>query len=67
MILHNWFHENHVVLNPGKCHYIVMSDKDPSHKIILNNNEIVTSNEEKILGILLESKLNFYSHIKSLC
>ena len=67
MILHKWFHENHVVLNPGKCHYIEMSDNDPSHKIILNNNEIVTFNEEKILGILLESKLNFYSHIKSLC
>ena len=22
MILHKWFHENHMVLNPGKCHYI---------------------------------------------
>ena len=23
MILRKWFHENHMVLNPGKCHYIV--------------------------------------------
>ena len=22
MILQKWFHENHMVLNPGKCHYI---------------------------------------------
>ena len=36
MILHKWFHE---------CHYIVIGDDDPSHKLILNNNEITSSNE----------------------
>ena len=36
-------------------------------KIILNNNEIASSNEEKILGILLGSKLNFDPHITSFC
>ena len=66
-ILHKWFHENHMVLNPGKCHYIVIGDDDPTQKIILNNNEIASSNEEKLLGILLDSKLNFDSHITSLC
>ena len=67
MILRKWFHENHVVLNPDKCHYIVIGDDDPTQKIILNNNEITSSNEEKILGIPLDSKLNFDSHITSLC
>ena len=67
MILHKWFHENHMVLNPDKCHFIVIGDDDPNQKIILNNNEIVSSNEEKLLGILLDSKLNFDSHITSLC
>ena len=67
MILHRWFHENHMVLNSGKCDYIAISDDDPSHKIILNNNETASSNEEKLLGILLDSKLNFDSHITSLC
>ena len=62
-ILHKWFHENHMVLNHDKCHDIAIGDGDPSHKIILNNNEIASSNEE----ILLDSKLNFDSHIKSLC
>ena len=60
------FRENHIVLNPGKCHYIVIVYSDPSHNIILNNNEIVNSNEEKLLGILLDSKLSFGSHITSL-
>ena len=66
MILHKWFNENHMVLKPGKCHYIAIGDNDPSRKIILNNNEIASSNEQKLLGILSDSKLNFDSHITSL-
>ena len=67
MILHKWFPEKHMVLNPGKCHHIVIVDGDPTHKNFLNNNEISSSDEEKLLGILLDSKLNFDSHITSLC
>ena len=67
MILRKWFHENHIVLDPSKGHYIAIGDDDPSNKIILNNNEIASSNEEKLLGILLHSKLSFDSHITSLC
>ena len=63
MILHKWFHENHMVLNPDKCHYIVIGDDGPSQKITLNNNEIASFDEEKLLGILLDGKLNFDSHI----
>ena len=67
MILHKWFHENDMVQNPGKCYHIVIGNNDVSHKIVLNNNEIASSNEEKLLGIFLDSKLNFDSHITSLC
>ena len=67
IILYKWFHENHKVLNYGKCHCIVISDDNPSHKTILNNNEIASSNEKKLLGILLESKFNFDSHTTCLC
>ena len=52
-----------MMLNLGKCHYIVIGDDDLTHKIILNNDGIASSNEEKLLGILLDSKLNFDSHI----
>ena len=48
MILHKWFHGNHMVLNLCKCHYIVIGDDNFSHKIILNNNEISGSNKEKL-------------------
>ena len=62
MILNKWFHENHMLLNPDKCHYVVIGADEPNQKIILNNNEIASSNEVKLLGILLDSKLNFDSH-----
>ena len=67
MILHQWFHENHITLNWGKYHYMVIGSGDLSHEILLNNSKNTTSNEEKLLGIFLDSKLNFESHIFSLC
>ena len=55
------------LLNPGKCHCIVISDNDPSHKIIFDNNKIANLNEKKSLDTLLDSKLNFVCQITSLC
>ena len=62
MILHQWFHKNRMTLNPGKYHSMVIGSWDRSHGIMLNN-RITNSNEEK----LLDSKLNFESHINSIC
>ena len=67
MILHQWFHENHIILKPGKCHYMVIGSGNLSHEIMLNTSKITSSNEEKLLGIFLDRKLNFESHITSLC
>ena len=57
MILHQWFHENHMTLSSGKCHYMVIGSSELSHEIMLNDNRITSSNEEKLLGIFLDSKL----------
>ena len=45
----------------------MFGDNERSHKIFLHNNEIASSNEEKLLGIFLDSKLNFDSDITYLC
>ena len=65
MILHQRFHENHMILNPGKCYYMVIGSRDLSHEIMLNNNKITSSNGEKLLGIFLDSKLNFEKEKRS--
>ena len=51
MIIHQWFHENHIILNPGKFHYIVIGSRDLSHEIMRKNDKITSSNEENLLGI----------------
>ena len=43
-----------------------IGDNDPSHKMILNNKEITSFNEEKRLGMVSYSKLIFDSHITPL-
>ena len=45
----------------------MIGDDDPSRKNMLNNNEIASPNKEELLGILLDSELNFNSHITYLC
>ena len=37
-----------------------------SHEIMLNNNEITSSNEENVIDLLLDSKLDFEIQIGSL-
>ena len=46
---------------------MVIGSVDLSHEIMLNNSKITSSNEEKLLGIFLDSKLNFESKIAFLC
>ena len=50
IILHQWFHKNHMTLNTGKCHHTIIASWDLSHQIKLNDN--------KITIIFLDSKLN---------
>lgn len=40
-------------LNPEKCHYLVIGSKDSPHKFMLRSNEIIRSNNEKLLGIFV--------------
>ena len=65
IILHQCFHENYMTLNPGKS-YMVIGSRYLSHEIMLINNKTTSSDEEKLLGTFLDSKLNFESHIGSL-
>ena len=61
--LFKWFHENHTKANAGEL--FVTTNSAVSAKIeefVINN-----SNEEKRLGIKIDSKLSFENHVWSLC
>ena len=62
MILYQWFHKNHMTLNRGKYRYLVIRGKDLPHEIMLNDNEITSSNEEKTIRYPSRHKPNFQSH-----
>ena len=65
--MQKWFYENHMVLNPGKCHYLVLGNISNSDTIDLNGTKLASSSYEKLLGILIDRYLSFDKHIKSLC
>ena len=65
--LTKWFYDNYMVLNPGKCHYMSFGNISNDDDIILNEKCIKRSTEQVLLGITIDDKLNFKSHIGSLC
>ena len=67
LIMQKWFYENHMVLKPGKCHYLVLGNRSNSDTINLKGAKLASSSYEKLLGILIDRDLSFDKHIKSIC
>ena len=56
-----------MALNSGKCHFLCLSKKTKNDTYFFNNTEMENSIEEKTLGITIDNKLKFKSHVKNLC
>ena len=52
-------------VNPGKYHLLLSGNN--SSKIAVGNETISSSKCEKLLGMKIDSSLNFREHIESLC
>ena len=62
-----WFQNNYMKLNEGKCHLLISGYK---HEVIWANvgeNKIWESKEEKLLGLNIDRDLTFTSHISKIC
>ena len=62
-----WFYENFMILNPNKCHYMCIGKNIESDIFKFENVCLESSKEEVILGLTIDNKLTFDSHIKSIC
>ena len=62
--LQGWLYENHMVLNPGKCHYLLINKDITNEWIKLGVKVLHAKAEQKLLGIIIEKDLNFQSHTK---
>ena len=65
--LSEWFIRNFMILNPGKYHYLCFG-KDAVNNILKFCDERLKSSKlETLLGIEIDHKLTFESHVKMLC
>ena len=59
-----WFYDNYIHgLNPDKGHFMVISDDKQTFDLSYQDNKIKYSLEEKVLGVTIDNKLNFLSHL----
>ena len=63
--LFSWFTNNHMKVNPGKCH-ILLSTKNATD-VHLEGACITSSSCGKLLGITIDSDLKFDKNISDLC
>ena len=62
-----WFEANYMKLNKEKCHFLVTGNT-PEHLWVKVGGEIIwESSHEKLLGLVIDKKLNFNIHLKILC
>ena len=63
--LFKWFADNQMKANEDKCHLIVSTNE--LTKIQIGDFSIKNSASEKLLGVNIDSKLNFDCHVNHLC
>ena len=56
-----------MVLNAGKCHFMCLGNNKENETFLFHNILMENSKEQKILGVIIDIKLNFKSHISELC
>ena len=67
-ILSNWFYDNYMVLNPGKCHFMLFGVKEnEKFDLLCNAITLKHSSHKKILGVTIDNKLSFDEHIINIC
>ena len=61
-----WFYQNYLVLNQGKCHFMHLGRNTKNKTFVFKNKIMRNSVKQRILGIIIDNKLNFKSHVKNI-
>ena len=64
-----WFENNYMKLNQSKCHFITCGVPCTDEHLWLKvGDEIIwESQSEKLLGVMIDKRLNFNEHLRKLC
>ena len=65
--LMHWFKANYMKLNADKCHMLLSENCSHKSVVKVDNEEIVATQCEKLLGVNIDDKLTFEKHINTLC
>ena len=67
LILEKWFFNNFLVLNPDKCHFVTLWTPNTLANFKFENIKIKNSVSEKLLGVIIDNKLDFTEHLNTVC
>ena len=62
-----WFTNNHMKMNPNKCHLIVAGHKWEMIWANIGEIKIWEENSVKLLGVTTDNKLRFDAHLSEVC
>ena len=65
-LLQVWFYENHMALNPGKCHYLTINKDIANESIELGKKTLHDEAEQKLFVKVIHKHLNFESNTNSI-
>ena len=65
IVLFEWFSNNFLKANAGKCHLILSTDEP--FLVNIDNEVIKNSNNKKLLAINLNNRLDFDTHAANIC
>ena len=63
----NWFPNNYMKLNEEKCHAMVFGGIHDDIRVKIGTSVIKETKEQMLLGINIDNKLTFKSHVETLC
>ena len=62
-ILENWFYDNYMVLNPGKCEFMGFEKNSKNEIFTYHEIRLQKATTKKLLGIAIDEHLNFIEHL----
>ena len=66
-LLSLWFENNYMKMNEDKSHLLVFGSKGEDVSVNISGSLIQVSDEEKLLGLSLDRRLNFKNNVSNLC
>ena len=63
----DWYRANNMKVNPDKFQCIVFGNVEDPGEFVIDNQTIIPESTVKLLGLNIDSKLNFNNHVSYIC